>query len=150
MTQRRDFSVCRSSHYQATILESPCAPDLLFEFCELQSIGGMLNLDRGEQLKDLQEQLRKEFWRVVDTKLTKRQAEVLHLLADGKTQVEVAKLLCINQSSITKSWNGNSDYRNGNRKSYGGSKRKLIRLVSEDLVIAAILNKISELQEEIW
>jgi len=100
-----------------------------------------------EEILDLQDQLKKEFWRLVDEQLTDRQKEVLHLSADGMTQMEIAKLLNVNQSSITKSINGNCDYRNG-KKVYGGANKKLRKLIEDDEKIQIILKKILELRTD--
>lgn len=144
----RDFTKNRSDRYQHIIVESPCSPELLTEFAEIQSIGGRLNNPvYNEELYDLQDQLKNEFWRIIDTQLTKRQKEVLRLYADGYTQIEIAKMLKVNQSSITKSINGNCDYRNG-KKIYGGAKKKLKRIAAKDEKIRQILDRIAEIQED--
>jgi len=100
-----------------------------------------------EELMDLKAALNTEFWRLVDTELTDRQKEVLHLYADGYTQIEIAKKLNVNQSSITKSINGNCDYRNG-RRVYGGAKKRLRKLSEQDPKIREIFRKIAEIQAE--
>jgi predicted DNA-binding protein YlxM (UPF0122 family) len=160
MSDKRDFKKTRSESYQWVLLEAPCAPDLLTEFAEMQSLRGMLNnSEYNEELYDLQDQLKKEFWRLIDTELTVRQRQVLHLYSDGYTQIEIAKKLKVNQSSITKSINGNCDYRikvdkngkkvdgNNKKRIYGGAKKKLSKLVSTDKVIQDILRKIAELND---
>ncbi len=76
---------------------------------------------------NLKESLKKEFWRIVNTQLTSRQREVITLVCDGYTQTEIAKKLKVNQSSITKSINGNCDYKNKKRV-YGGAKRKMKKI----------------------
>jgi DNA-binding CsgD family transcriptional regulator len=98
---------------------------------------------------DLEEQLKKEFWRVVDTLLTPRQREVIRLYADGYTQMEIAKMLNVNQSSITKSLNGNVDYKNG-KKIYGGARKKIRKIIENDDKIKDILSKMAEAREEKW
>ena len=100
-----------------------------------------------DELLDLRDQLKEEFWRLVDTELTERQREVIHLWAEGYTQTEIAKKLNVNQSSITKSINGNCDYRNG-KKVYGGANKKLKKLVSKDEKIQGILARIAELEQD--
>lgn len=138
----------RSDRYQWILVESPCSPEMLTEFSDAQSIGGKLNHHiYSEELYDLQDRLRDAFWRIINTKLTKRQREVLRLYADGYTQIEIAKKLKVNQSSITKSINGNCDYRNG-KKIYGGAKKKLKRIAAQDPEIQQILKRIAEIQEE--
>ena len=122
----------RSKGYQWVIVELPCSPEMLADCSDAQGVAGMLNPARNynEELLDLQEQLVKEFWRIVDTQLTDRQGQVLHLYAEGLTQIEIAKQLHVNQSSITKSINGNCDYRNG-RKVYGGAKKKILKIFAK-------------------
>ena len=103
----------RSDRYQPLFAELPYSNEMMVEFADSQ---GLVSRDEyNEELLDLKEDLIKEFWRLVDTQLTPRQAEVIHLCAKGLTQTEIAKILNVNQSSITKSINGNCDYRNGKK-----------------------------------
>jgi DNA-binding MarR family transcriptional regulator len=99
-----------------------------------------------EDIAELEEQLKVEFWRLVNTMLTPRQRDVIKYSADGYTQMEIARLLKVNQSSITKSLNGNVSY-DGSIKSYGGSKKKLQKMIASDEKIKEILRKISELRD---
>jgi len=143
----RDFTKNRSDRYQHLLVESSCSPDMLTEFSDLRGITGVLNDGNcNEEFMDLKEQLYAAFWRIIKTKLTSRQCEVIELYAQGFTQIEIAKRLNVNQSSITKSINGNCDYRNG-KKIYGGAKKKLRRLAAQDLEINEILLKMAELEE---
>lgn len=139
----------RSDKYQWILVESPCSPEMLTEFSDAQGMTGMLNLlaHNNEELMDLQDQLLAAFWRIVDTQLTPRQRQVLRLYAQGLTQIEIAKTLNVNQSSITKSINGNCDYRNG-RKVYGGAKKKLLRIASKDPAIQSIFKRIAEIKTD--
>ena len=90
----------RSDHYQYILLETACSNDMMEAFCNEDSISARLNpFEYNEDLIELEEQLKKEFWRVVDTLLTSRQREVIRLYADGYTQMEIAKVLGVNQSS---------------------------------------------------
>lgn len=151
----RNFGKTRSSIYQALILESPTEPESLGEVAEAQGLIGKFGTTQSnEMLMDLKDELRIEFWRVVDTQLTDRQRDVLHLIAEGKTQVEVAKALGVNQSSITKSINGNLNTYNKTLSNkiihYGGSARRLRKLITSDLEIQKILKSIAELHDEEW
>lgn len=144
----RDFTKNRSDKYQHVLVEAPCSPDMLAEFSDARGIAGMINnATYDEKLFDLKDELRAELWRIIRTKLTKRQCEVIELYAQGMTQIEIAKKLKVNQSSITKSINGNCDYRNG-KKVYGGAKKKLRRLAAQNPVIQEILTQMHELQSE--
>lgn len=138
----------RSNGYQWVIVESPCSPEMLAECSDAQGVTGVLNaMIHSEELLDLQDQLLTEFWRIVDTQLTDRQSQVLRLYAQGLTQIEIAKRLNVNQSSITKSINGNCDYRNG-KKIYGGARKKLLRIASKDPVIQGIFKRMAEIKSE--
>ena len=119
-------------------------------FCNEDSIYNRLNpFAYSESLIELEDQLKKEFWRVVDTLLTPRQREVIRLYSDGYTQMEIAKMLNVNQSSITKSLNGNVDYKNG-KKIYGGARKKIRKIVENDEKIKDILKKMQEVRNEKW
>ena len=143
----RDFTKNRSDRYQHVLVESSCSPDMLTEFSDARGITGVLNSGfYNEELLDLKEQLVAAFWRIIKTKLTPRQCEVIELYAQGLTQTEIAKKLNVNQSSITKSINGNCDYRNG-KKIYGGAKKKLRRIAAQDPEIQEIIQQMSEIQE---
>jgi predicted transcriptional regulator len=86
---------------------------------------------------------------VVDTLLTSRQREVIRLYADGYTQMEIAKMLDVNQSSITKSLNGNVDYKNG-KKVYGGARKKIRKIIESDEKIKSLLKQMNEIRESKW
>jgi DNA-binding CsgD family transcriptional regulator len=138
----------RSDMYQHLILEIACSSEMLSAFSNEEGVYKRLNpLSYNEDIADLEDQLKVEFWRIVNTMLTPRQRDVIRLSADGYTQMEIAKILHVNQSSITKSLNGNCDYSNGIR-SYGGSKKKIQKIISSDTKIKEILRKISELRDE--
>jgi DNA-binding CsgD family transcriptional regulator len=136
----------RSNKYQHFFTESSCSPEMLAEFADAEGMTAVLSLSKyNDELQDLKEQLKNEFWRLVDTQLTSRQREVIRLYAQGFTQIEIAKQLKVNQSSITKSINGNCDYRSG-RKIYGGAKKKLRKLAEKDEKICAIVKRIAEIE----
>jgi DNA-binding CsgD family transcriptional regulator len=140
----------RSDKYQYVLLETVCSNDMMEAFCNEDSISARLNpFEYNENLIELEEQLKKEFWRVVDTLLTPRQREVIHLYADGYTQMEIAKMLNVNQSSITKSLNGNVDYKNG-KKVYGGARKKIRKIIELDDKIKSILLAMEEVRNNKW
>ena len=146
MTKRQN----RSDKYQYILLETVCSNDMMEAFSNDDSISARLNpFQYNEDLIDLEDQLKKEFWRVVDTLLTPRQREVIRLYADGYTQMEIAKMLNVNQSSITKSLNGNVDYKNG-KKVCGGARKKIRKIIESDEKIKEILRKMQECREEKW
>lgn len=143
---RVDRTKNRSDAYQFVLLEQPCSPEMMTEVADAKGMGAMLNpFGYNEEILDLQDQLKAAFWRLVDMGLTKRQAEVVRLYSQGKTQTEIAKLLSVNQSSITKSLNGNTSYEQHDKRSYGGSIKKLRKLAMKDDEILEIIDKISDL-----
>ena len=143
----RDFSSNRSNGYQHVIMETPTDPETLTIYSDSCHFDQLRSENVKEMLLDLREQLFKEFWRVAKQGLTKRQYQVLELMAKDKTQMDIAKILKVNQSSVTKSFNGNTDYKNG-KKVYGGARKKLEKMLEKDPVVQEILLKITELQEE--
>lgn len=146
MTKRRN----RSDSYQFVLLETACSHDMMEAFCNEDSIYARLNpFDYNEELLDLEDELRREFWRIVEDLLTDRQKAVLKLASQGLTQMEIAKKLKVNQSSITKSVHGNVDYKNG-RKIYGGSKRKILKIIENDEKIKSILARMQEIRSSKW
>ena len=137
----------RSNGYQYIYTEQSFSNEMMAEFSESQGLNENLKPEDKEALLDLHVAQAECFWRLVDTELTERQAQVIRLLAQGYTQIEIAKQLKVNQSSITKSVNGNCDYRNG-RKVYGGAKKKLRKLAKADPEIIEIMRKIAEIHAE--
>lgn len=140
----------RSDHYQNVICEAPCSPDMLTEVADADGIGAQLNpFGYNEELLELKELLKEAMWKIIKTGLTDRQSEIIGLYAKGYTQTEIAKALCINQSSVAKSLSGNCDYKNG-KKVYGGAKKKIMKISEKDKSIQDILNRISEIEGSIF
>ena len=141
----QDFTKNRSDKYQHVIMESPCEPKALTEFSDARRLNGLQNYgEYDEEYFELQDKLRQARWRIIKTKLTPRQREVIELCAAGKTQTEIASMLDVNQSSVTKSINGNCDYKNGKRV-YGGAKKKARKMAELDPEIQEILESLSEM-----
>ena len=140
----------RSDSYQHLLLEIIYPHEMLAAFSNDDSLHKRLNpFAYNEDVLVLEDQLKDEFWRVVNENLTPRQNEVIRLCSQGLTQMEIAKKLGVNQSSITKSLNGNVDYsKDEGRRSYGGIKKKLQKIIETDDKIQKILKKINELRDE--
>lgn len=134
----------RSNGYQHLFTEQLYSNEMMAEFSEAQGLVENYRPEDREKLLDLREVLRVEFWRLAKEHLTERQFQVIDLLAKGYTQIEIAKQLNVNQSSITKSVNGNCDYRSQKRV-YGGCKKKLRRFADKDPVIKDIIQQINEI-----
>ena len=134
----------RSDIYQPMYTELPHSNEMMAEFSNTQGLVENYSPEDKERLLDLREQLAVEARRLIKEHLTDRQREVVELCVEGYTQIEIAKKLNVNQSSVTKSLNGNCDYRNG-RRVYGGSKRKMRKLSENDDKIKEILAEIAEI-----
>ncbi len=150
----------RSDAYQHLLVEIACSNEMLSAFSDDDSLHKKLNpFDYNEKINELQDELKKEVWILIEEHLTPRQKDVIRLFVDGYTQMEIAKILNVNQSSVTKSLNGNVDYKKGKDKNgkdkaskriYGGILRKVQKLIAENNKITEILNKISDIRDERW
>lgn len=136
----------RSAKYQFMFCENLCSHEMLNDFANSEGLMAN-NSSYNDELYLLKDKLKVELWKLIDTELTPRQREVIRLYAKGYTQTEIARLLGINQSSITKSIHGNVDYRSGKRV-YGGAKKKLRKLAEKDEAIQSIIKRISEIESE--
>ena len=137
----------RSNGYQHLFAEQPYSNEMMAEFSEAQGLVENYNPEDREDLLVLREELKAAFWRLAKDNLTARQYQVIELLAKNYTQIEIAKILHVNQSSITKSVNGNCDYRNG-RNVYGGIKRKMRKLAVQDVEIQEIFTKMADIHSQ--
>jgi predicted DNA-binding protein YlxM (UPF0122 family) len=151
----------RSDHYQHLLVETAWPNEMLESFSNEESVYKRLNpFSYNDKIAELEDELKREFWRIVNEHLTERQRQVVRYYADGYTQQEIAGKLQVNQSSITKSLNGNVDYKhvstdkNGGmkktKKIYGGIKKRIRKLIEQDVKIREILQKISDLRDENW
>lgn len=139
----RDKKKNRSDRYQSLFAELSYSNDMMSDFSEQEGLVGKSDPELKEKYLDCKDRLQVAFWRLVRS-LTPRQQEVIRLYCDNLTQIEIAKKLKVNQSSVTKSLNGNCDYRNG-KKIYGGAKKKLKRLAEKDPEVIEILREMTEL-----
>jgi len=114
MKKYNDNKSTRSDKYQYVLLEICYSQDHLESFTNGDSIAHRLNpFQYSEELFDLEDELKKELYKIINTQLTPRQLGVIQMTVDGYTQQEIAKFYGVNQSSITKSLYGNIDYNNG-------------------------------------
>lgn len=129
----------RSDKYQHLLLEIPVSYETLSAFHDESFYS--------EELLDLKDQLFKAYWDLLNRIATPNQLQVAKLLSQGHTQVEAAKILNVNQSSIVKTILGNADYSDPKgKKFYGGIAKKARKAAQSDPTIINILNKIMELQ----
>lgn len=140
----------RSDHYQPIICEAPCSNEILEMVTDNSGMSTSLNpFGYSEELAELKDKLKIEMWRLINEELTDRQSEVINLYSRGFTQQEIAKQLGVNQSSITKSLSGNCDYKN-KKKVYGGAKKRLRKLAEKDDKICALLERINEIENNVF
>ena len=142
MSRRRN----KSDSYQYKIVEISVDPVVLGEFPFVESLGFQLNLAKySEKFEDLRSQLLQEVLRIVSESLTKRQAEVVTLRLEGKTQIQIAEQLGIHQTTVHKLLMGNIDYANG-KKRYGGAIKKLKKICAKDEIVQEILIEMDSLR----
>jgi len=137
----------RSNGYQHLFTEQSYSNDMMADFPVSAGLVEKYKPEDKETLMDLREELTKRRWELAEEHLTERQFEVVKLMSKAFTQIEIAKQLNVNQSSITKSLNGNCDYRNG-KKVYGGAKKKLRKVADNDPIMKSILERIAEIHAE--
>lgn len=139
----------RSDSYQYRICEVNCSDAMMNAFTNDQGIYAHLNpYHYNEEYLILKDELKKEFWKLAEEVCTERQFEIMKMLCGGMTQMEIADKLGVNQSSITKSLNGNIDYARSTTRVYGGLIKKLKKHIENHKRIQEILEKMCDLQEE--
>lgn len=136
----------KSDSYQHKIVEITVDPVILNDFPIYNGLGAQLNLAMySEEFYELRQKLMDEVLRIIKTNLTKRQAEVVLLRLEGKTQIQIAEELNIHQTTVHKLLMGNIDYAN-NKKRYGGAIKKLKKICAKDEKILDILYQMEELR----
>lgn len=137
----------RSDNYQHKIVEISVDPVVLNDFPIYNGLGAQLNIAaHSEEFYELRQQLLNEVIKIIKSDLTERQAEVVLLRLEGKTQIQIAEQLGIHQTTVHKLLQGNIDYRNDAKKRYGGAVKKLKKLCAKNARILEILNKMEELR----
>lgn len=152
MKDKKFNSNSRSHNYQFKIMEIPVDNYQLSYFTNSDSLSSKLdNFQYNEDILDLQDQIKEEFWNIVKNNLTEKQQGILRLVADGYTQAEIAKITNTNQSSVSKSLAGNIFYhakRSSTPVFYGGIYKKLRKLTDENKKIQDLFKQINELSME--
>jgi hypothetical protein len=99
-----------------------------------------------EELKELQDRLIEKIKEVIDTCLTERQREVMiRTYMEQRTQMEVADMLGVCQTTVHKIISGNIDYSNGGRR-YGGALKKIKKICESDQEVIGILGRLEEIK----
>jgi DNA-binding CsgD family transcriptional regulator len=134
----------RSDKYQYLIAEIATDLDTFAGTMDLE--GRLHHSEHTEAFKELNDQALECIMSSIEKGLTKRQYDILSLYFDGYTQMEIAKALDCNQSSVTKSIAGNKDYTNKRGKGpvvYGGSLRKIKKMIMENMALRPIIKEMS-------
>ena len=122
----------RSDSYQYRMVEVPIDPHVLSHFSAEDGLSEqMRNSGFSEEIMKLRKNLIDEIKRLINNILTERQREVINLRLKGLTQVEIADLLGIHQTTVHKTISGNIDYKNGEAR-YGGAIKKLQKACQKD------------------
>jgi predicted transcriptional regulator len=136
----------KSDSYQHKIVEISVDPSILSEFPLAESLGSQLNLSKhSERFDELRDSLLNRVLFVINCGLTGRQAQVITLRLEGKTQIQIAEELGIHQTTVHKTLMGNIDYAN-NKKCYGGAIKKLRKLCNKDVEIQVILEEMESIR----
>lgn len=121
-------------------------PHLLNNFANEEGIGAFLEAySCSDEFQELKNELLEEVINIIETCLTEKQKVIIKkAYFDGKTQMEIAKEINIDQSSVSKSLKGNLVYTKKRR--YGGSIKKIRKLCATNEKIQEILKKMRILQ----
>lgn len=140
----------RAGKYQYLLLEIATCGEWLSTFTNGKSYYSAFSyFEYSEKLLDLQEELKKEFYKLAEINLTETQFKTLMLTVQGLTQKEIAKALNINQSCVTKCLSGNIVYKKNKTKVYGGVIKKLQKICFENPKIISLLQQIEDEKVEI-
>jgi len=131
----------RSDKYQYLICEILLSSEAWNTFGQAQEKNLPLAEEKREILLDWDAELKVHLMKMIDQCLTERQRDILLMYCSGMTQTEIADKLDINQSSVTKSINGNVDYTNG-KHVYGGLKKKFVKIIKRNFDIRPTMKKI--------
>lgn len=136
----------KSDSYQHKIIEISVDPTLLNDFPLDVGLGTQLNLSSvSEEFFELRQQLLDEIMHIIKLNLTKRQREVILLRLEGKTQMQIATMLRLHQTTIHKILHGNIDYFN-EKKRYGGAIKKIKKICFKNPTILSIIKQMEELK----
>ena len=107
------------------------------------------NYASSEEFQSLRNDLVKEIMIIIDTRLTKKQKEVIMMTyLEGKTQNEISTELGKHQTTVHKILKGNIDY-NNQKKRYGGALKKIRKICITNKKIQEILLKMRENLEKV-
>lgn len=129
----------RSDHYQWKLKEILFCPYVLGELIEERGAD-----ETDPELMDRREEFARLLLTRIPSYLTEHQAQVFELvMIQGKTQVEAAKIIGCNQSSITKALKGNMDYRDPRgMKRFGGMFRRVRKMMVKDLEVMELAGEL--------
>lgn len=138
----------RSNSYQWVILEFPYDFTNSKEIAEFGTERGLyarVSSEQSQEFQELNDQAIKLVVELITTQGTELQAKMVQLFLEGKKQMEIAKILDCNQSSVAKCFKGNVDYASGKAMRYGGITKKLIGLILKSNELKQLLRKMAEI-----
>lgn len=145
MKEKLDKRAIRSEKYQWTIVETTWGYHNNTPIDYINEEGLYYGNIIPQLTAELNDLAFKRLYEVAEKCLTDRQFSVISNLLKGSTQMEVAKLLGVNQSSVNKSINGNISYEDGGFR-HGGTTKKLSHNLIKDNEYRLIIKKLDELE----
>jgi len=138
----------KSDSYQYRIVEIAIDPFVMSDFASEDGFGAQANLSKhSDEMADLRQQLAKEVKRLIKTCLTTRQAQVMVLRLQGRTQMEIGQRLGISQPTVHNTINGSISYENEEAR-YGGAIKKLRKACFGDERVLEILKQMTAIRVE--
>ncbi len=138
----------RSDLYQWKLLEIPYHQTHLDSFDNTQDLAGISNpIINKEQLLELQDQLIKRLWELVEVHCTEVQKITLKMYwLQGMTQQEIALARGKSQMTVTKCLNG--QYYKKSKYHYKGAYGLLKEILNDDSICVDIIKQIDEIKQQ--
>lgn len=135
----------RSQAYQYLMNEISVDREFYETFTNEQSIYSRMSagFSYDERVLELQDNLYAYFWIFAEKILTPKQWKIFNMYRLGMTQIEIAKAIGINQSSVVKTLTGSPC----KGKIHGGAVKKLREAILDDAFIQETCRQIKELRE---
>lgn len=144
-----DISSSLSQKYQYLFREVLTTPFEMHDYYTCSQMDILNRLNENEVI-ELEKQLEDRLWQLIDTRLTRKQVAACQILKlainENQGQVWMANQLGVNQSSIAKYFIGNTCYKGGVVKRYGGIAAKLTKIIQNDEVIHSLLYKLEDME----
>lgn len=142
--------VSRSDKYQYILKEISTDNKFLINYTNNQSLNATINNYKyNEKILDLQDQLMKRVWEIINLICTAHQKEIIILYyKDNYTHKEIGIKKKISTTSVVKSIVGNCNY-NKNKRFFGGALPKVKKKLLKDEIYLNLSKQIQEYKEDI-